>query len=218
MKASTSRFSNRVDDYVKYRPHYPQQIIELLADKIELTTSDIVADIGSGTGISTELFLNNKNNVYAVEPNKEMRLAAEKSFRGNINFTSIDGTAEKTNLPDKDIDIIFSGTAFHWFNREVARTEFERILKPGGHVVLAWNVRKKEDPFQKEYKKILDQIPEFGNSTHTNIKDPEISQFFYPKIMHKEIVQNSQIFNLIGLQGRLLSSSYCPKEEFYLKN
>src|SRR5258708_9080998 len=142
MKTSTSRFSDRVEDYVKYRPRYPQQIIEVLENKIELNVGSVVADIGSGTGISTGLFLNNGNKVFAVEPNKEMREAAESIYLKESNFISVNGTAEKSNLEERSIDIIFSAQAFHWFNARETKNEFNRILKPNGHIVLVWNIRK----------------------------------------------------------------------------
>lgn len=211
MKTNTTRFSDRVDDYIKYRPLYPKEILELLSDKIGLSASKIIADIGSGTGISTALFLSNGNQVYGVEPNKEMRQAAEFSFSNNKNFKSVNGTAENTNLPDRSVDLIFSGQAFHWFDRDLAKIEFKRILKPVGDLAFVWNIRKEDDDFQKKYLEILQEIPEYKDVKHTNIKDKEISEFFSPKKMYKQIISNSQAFDLQGLQGRLLSSSYCPK-------
>jgi precorrin-6B methylase 2 len=70
---STKRFSNRVGNYSSYRPRYPKSLINLLIQKISLTPELIIADIGSGTGISTEPFLENGNTVYGIEPNREMR-------------------------------------------------------------------------------------------------------------------------------------------------
>ncbi|MGH2646744.1 MAG: class I SAM-dependent methyltransferase [Ginsengibacter sp.] len=210
-KTNTTRFSDRIDDYVKYRPLYPQQLIEILKNKIAFNNSFVIADIGSGTGISSQLFISNGNKVYGVEPNKQMREAAELFFLKEKNFITIDGTAEKTTLQENSIDIIFCGQAFHWFNRNLARIEFERILKDDGHIVLAWNVRKQDDDFQKEYEKMLQQIPGYNEVNHKNISDEIIKDFFSPRIMHKESVENSQVFNLKGLKGRLQSSSYFPK-------
>ena len=152
MKTNTTRFFDRVEDYIKYRPGYPKQIIGILSHKIGLNQNSIIADIGSGTGISSNLFLTNGNKVYAVEPNKEMREAAELIYATNSNFISVNGTAEKTNLKERSVDIIFCAQAFHWFNSNKAKKEFNRVLKPSGHIVLAWNVRKENDGFQKDYE------------------------------------------------------------------
>lgn len=217
-KSTTTRFSDRVDDYVKYRPGYPMQAIEILKDKSVLNKSSIIADIGSGTGISSKLFINNGNKVYGVEPNKEMREAAESFFSEDKNFISVHGTAEETNLPGESIDVIFSGQAFHWFNKNVAKNEFNRILKNDGHIVLVWNERDERDNFQKEYENILQQIPEYHEVNHKNISDKEIGEFFEPKKMRKEIIQNLQVFNFEGLQGRLKSSSYFPKQGSFYEN
>jgi len=212
MKTNTTRFSDRVDDYIKYRPGYPEQIIGILANKIGLNQDSIIADIGSGTGISTSLFLKNGNKVFGVEPNKEMREAAELIFATNLNFISVNGTAEKTNLKELSVDIIFCAQVFHWFNFNETKKEFKRILKPDGHIVLVWNVRKENDGFQKEYESILQSIPEYNDVTHRNITDKEIFDFFSPNSMQKIVLPNQQALDLDGLKGRLKSSSYCPKE------
>jgi SAM-dependent methyltransferase len=212
MKISIKRFSDRVEDYVKYRPAYPIHVVSILKNKFVLDEFSIIADIGSGTGISSKLFIDNGNKVYGVEPNKQMREAAELFFLENKNFVSISGTAEETNLPNKSIDLIFSGQAFHWFDKNSAKKEFNRILKKEGHIVLAWNERDEKDDFQKEYEKILQQIPEYAEVNHKNISDDQISTFFSPAKMHKESIENLQIFNLESLKGRLRSSSYFPKQ------
>src|SRR5689334_13983183 len=98
MSDSTTRFSNRVDDYIKYRPSYPVGILDLLKKDYGLTSSSVIADIGSGTGISTGLFLKNGNPVIGIEPNKEMREAAERLLKGYPKFRSVSATAEATTL------------------------------------------------------------------------------------------------------------------------
>ena len=132
MHDSTKRFSSRVENYTRYRPGYPAEIIDLLRDECGLTKDSVIADIGSGTGKLTELFLANGNRVWGVEPNREMRQAGERLLRHFGKFTSIDGTAEATMLPDRGADFIIAGQAFHWFDREKCQPEFLRILKPGG--------------------------------------------------------------------------------------
>ena len=132
---STKRFASRVENYIKYRPGYPAAILDLLKDKCGLSSASVVADIGSGTGILTELFLRNSHRVFAVEPNREMREAAERLLAQYPNFTSVSGTAEAATLKDQSIDFVTASQAFHWFDREQSRREFIRILKPGGWVV-----------------------------------------------------------------------------------
>ena len=212
MNKSTTRFFDRVDDYIKYRPGYPSEVITILVYEIGLDATKIIADIGAGTGISTQLFLNNGNKVFAVEPNKEMRDASVSLLSKNKNFTSVEGTAEKSNLKDGSIDLIFSGQAFHWFDKNLAKIECTRILKPAGNIVLAWNVRNEQDEFQKEYAKILSNIDDYNKVTHKNISEEDIAAFFSPRKFHKESIENCQAFDLEGLKGRLKSSSYCPKE------
>src|SRR5665213_328117 len=212
MKDNTKRFSDRVEDYIKYRPNYPGNLTPFLKENIGLNESKIIADIGSGTGISSIPFLKNNNKVFGVEPNKEMREAAEKLLSVYPNFESVGGSSEKTNLPGNSVDILFAGQAFHWFDKTKSKTEFERILKKNGNIVLVWNSRSVHSEFQQEYEKVLyETIEEYKLVNHRNISGEEITQFFNPKKVNKATLENQQILDLNGLKGRLLSSSYCPK-------
>jgi SAM-dependent methyltransferase len=213
MNNSTKRFSDRVEDYVKYRPHYPAAILPLLATVYGFDAGWVVADIGSGTGISTELFLGNGNRVYAVEPNREMREKAETFLAGYPGFVSIDGTAEATGLPERLARLMVAGQAFHWFDPVATRREFARIAAPGAVVALVWNERKTETAFEKEYETlILQYAGEYRTVKHRNIDDLQIDGFFAPAAVRLDRFANEQLFDLAGLTGRLLSSSYTPKD------
>src|SRR2546425_2847648 len=139
MENPLPHFTRRVENYIKYRPRYPQVIIDLLQRACHLTTTAVIADIGSGTGLLTELFLNNGYRVFGIEPDPDMRAAAEWLLRGYPRFTSIAATAEATSLADHSVDVVTAGQAFHWFDHEQARREFLRILVPKGWAVLVWN-------------------------------------------------------------------------------
>ena len=153
---SKTRFSSRVEAYVAARPGYPKEVIGLLQDRIELTPASRVVDVGSGTGISCELFLQNGNPVTAVEPNEAMRAAAEKALAHFAGFRSVNGSAEATTLPDQSADLVISAQAFHWFDRSATRREFLRILRTGGFVLLMWNDRKLTGTaFLEDYEKLL---------------------------------------------------------------
>ncbi|HEV2436070.1 MAG TPA: class I SAM-dependent methyltransferase [Verrucomicrobiae bacterium] len=209
---STQRFSSRVENYIKYRPGYPADVLELLRQKCGLTGNSVVADIGSGTGILTELCLRNGNPVFGVEPNRDMREAAERLLVKYANFTSVAGTAEATTLQDRSVDFITASQAFHWFDREQARREFLRILKPGGWAVLIWNERIMASPFAKAYEHLLRTYGtdyEEVNHKHTDAK--MIGPFFGVNGCEQAGFPNRQIFDREGLKGRLLSSSYAPE-------
>ncbi len=213
MKNSTTRFSDRVENYVKFRPHYPNEIIGYLKSENILKDNYVIADIGSGTGISAELFLQKGNNVFGVEPNKEMREAGEKILSGYSNFMSVKGTAESTTLEDKSIDLIISAQAFHWFDTAKAKSEFKRILKNGRYAVLIWNSRKlNSTPFSTEYEKLLIKYgTDYKEVRHENTNDTIFNSFFDSGYIEKEF-QTEQVFDFEGIKGRLLSSSYAPVE------
>ena len=212
---ATTRFSSRVDDYIKTRPHYPIEILDLLAAKCELTPESVIADIGSGTGILTKLFLENGNPVIGVEPNKEMREAGEEYLREYARFNSVDGTSESTRLPGKAIDIIVAGQAFHWFDQAKARVEFMRILNDGGWVALLWNDRRVDStPFLSAYEALLQEFgTDYNEINHKNVQDKAVFKTFFGMAPGEAMFDNVQRFDFDGLMGRIGSSSYMPGRE-----
>jgi len=212
-KDSTKRFSDRVENYIKYRPSYPEKLIQELEKKQIISLDTVIADIGSGTGIFTELLLKTGCQVYAIEPNNEMKVAAEKKLQKYSNFTSVSGTAENTKLTSNSIDLVTVAQAFHWFDLETTRVEFQRILKEKKFVALVWNVRLLKIDFQKEYNELLLlHCPDYISADHRRISEENIKEFF-GSITEYFSCENSQFFDFNGLKGRVLSSSYSPKED-----
>ncbi|MEO0455451.1 MAG: methyltransferase domain-containing protein [Cyanobacteria bacterium P01_A01_bin.114] len=207
----TQRFSNRVADYVQYRPDYPPALLAYLTQHCGLTPEDVVADVGSGTGMLSRHFLENGNAVYGVEPNPDMGAAAVSLLENYAYFNPIDAPAEATQLLTDSVDWVVAGQAFHWFNRPVVRTEFERILKPGGWVALVWNDRLESDPFQQAYEQfLLAYATDYRHINHRHVTPAVLADFFSPNPMRMATFENSQIFDFEGLKGRLLSCSYAP--------
>jgi SAM-dependent methyltransferase len=209
----TKRFSTRVDDYISARPRYPEMVIAVLRDACGLTPASVVADVGAGTGILTELFLRNGNRVFAVEPNPEMREAGERQLKHDANFLSVAGRAEATTLASGSVDFVAAGQAFHWFDRGPARDEFVRILKPGGWVVLIWNERLTDaTPFLKAYEQLLERYAtDYAQVDHKQIDEGVLAAFFGPGGFNLKVLGNRQDFDYAGLEGRLRSSSYTPE-------
>ncbi len=213
MNDTVARFSNRVANYVKYRPGYPPAVLELFKKEMGLRPSSVVADVGSGTGLSAKLFVEYGNTVYGVEPNAAMRDAAEESFKDFPDFASWNGTAEDTDLLDDSVDFVIAAQAFHWFDPGKTRIEFERILKPGGYVVLMWNERQLDTTeFLREYEKLLlKYATDYEKVRHENFDQQKLGDFFQTGY-ERATFQNIQIFDFAGLLGRLLSASYMPAE------
>ena len=209
---ATSRFYDRVADYVQYRPHYPPEILDLLAANCGLTPDSVIADIGSGTGILTKLFLDNDNAVVGIEPNREMRLAGEEFLEDYGRFTSLDGTAETTGLPANTFNFVLAGQAFHWFDRIKTRAECKRILQDDGWVVLVWNDRRVDSTaFLRDYEALLQQhATDYNQINHKNVQDPTVFAAFFGGPFFEAAFDNVQHFDFDGLMGRLHSSSYIP--------
>ncbi len=211
---STSRFSDRVADYIKYRPGYPPEVFDTLAAANHLTPASVIADLGSGTGILTAEFLQRGNTVYAIEPNDTMRAAAESLLARNDRFFSVNGTAEATTLPDASVDLIVAGQAFHWFDVANARRECSRILRPGGIAVLLWNDREVDTtPFLQAYEQLLlEKGTDYAAVDHKNVTPEQLAAYFGNEGYEVQAFDNAQRFDWDGLYGRAMSSSYVPGE------
>jgi SAM-dependent methyltransferase len=209
----TQRFSSRVENYIRYRPHYPPAVVDLFRKKFGLVSTTIIADIGSGTGILSELLLQNGGPVFGVEPNREMREAAERLLKGYPGFHSVSGTAEATTLEDQSVNLITAGQAFHWFERDPAREEFLRILKRGGCVALLWNDRDvTSQPFSRAYEHLVRTFgTDYEAVNHKQIDATAIGSFFGDGRFKQATFPNQQTMDWEGLKGRLMSSSYAPE-------
>jgi SAM-dependent methyltransferase len=228
---SPYRFSRRVDNYIKYRPHYPTALLDVLQLECGLTNAHIVADIGSGTGILSELFLAHGNLVFGIEPDPNMRSGGEHYLRTYPHFRSIAATAEATTLANHSVDFVTAGQAFHWFDHRQARDEFARILRPGGWVVLVWNLHRTiETPFlaaleefwlknftsEEPQNQATDQVlsscgertkaPESLRLRYQRARQEIIAPFFMHGVFREKVLSNPLICDWDGLKGRVLSA------------
>ena len=213
MLDSRERFSERVEDYIRYRPGYPFELVTALLEGLGDPRTLDAADIGSGTGIFTRLLLERGVSVSGVEPNAGMRRAAEEALQSFTGYTSIAGSAENSGLADASLDLLTAAQAFHWFRNARTRVEFARILKPDGRLALIWNRRRIAEPFQRDYEALLREFaPEYDKVNHLALGDEEIGAFFEPGKMSLSVFDNRQQLDFESLLGRLRSSSYCPAE------
>lgn len=210
----TARFSDRVQDYVRWRPGYPPAVVQALRDDLGLRPSHVVADVGSGTGILSRLLVENGNEVYGVEPNREMAAVAEADLGITGRFHDVDGRAEATSLPDRSVDLVTAGQAFHWFKVPESRAEFRRILRPAGGVALVWNLRKLDStPFLRDYEAFLHRWSnDYQEVSAQYAKEESLRGLFGERGWIERRFDSAQHFGLEGLRGRLLSSSYTPRE------
>jgi SAM-dependent methyltransferase len=206
------RFSTRAGNYAKYRPGYPREILGLFERECGLANESTVADIGSGTGIFSELFLEHGNEVFAIEPNAEMRAAAERFLAGHAKFHSVNGSAEDTSLTDGSVDLIGAAQAFHWFQPAHARREFLRVLRPCGFAVILWNQRKSSGTaFLEAYEDLLNRFGTgYADVRHRWHNERDLSEFFGTHAIKRANFPNHQAHDWEALKGRLLSSSYTP--------
>jgi ubiquinone/menaquinone biosynthesis C-methylase UbiE len=209
------RFSNRAADYIRYRPGYPATALEVLRAECGLRPGHVVADIGSGTGFLSELFLKNGNRVYGVEPNEAMRQAGEEYLAAYDGFSSIDGSAESTTLADASVDFVTAGQAFHWFEQNAARREFSRISKPSGWVVVLWNERLTDTtPFLRDFEALLRKFgTDYSRVNESHPREEQMRDFFQHHAYRQQRMSNFQEFDLEGLAGHVRSSSYMPAND-----
>jgi len=206
---ATSRFSDRVRDYISSRPSYPSGAIDAILDGLGDPCTLLAADIGAGTGISARLLADRGVQVRAVEPNAEMRAGAECHPR--VEFS--EGTGERTGLGDGCVRLVVAAQAFHWLRAGPALAEFRRILKLGGRAALMWNDRDARDPMTVEYTRILREASGFSRAAEDRSASGEAilaSPYFTGGRLLE--FRNEQRLDRAGLMGRAMSASYCPKE------
>jgi ubiquinone/menaquinone biosynthesis C-methylase UbiE len=211
----THRFDKRAAVYAKYRPGYPKGILDILRSEIGFNPHTSVADIGSGTGLLSRLFLENGNRVYGVEPNDEMRLHAEQALSSFPGFISVRGRAESTTLKAASVDLITVAQALHWFDGDQAIREFERILGKNGYLCVLYNDRNINDPFMKAYEDVVqkharDRAEVLDVWRSEPWKEDNLSTFFHERKYGRFTLPNEQFLNLKGLLGRMMSASYMP--------
>ena len=208
---TAARFDSRVANYAAYRPGYPREMIAFLRDELGLRSDSVVADVGSGTGILSEMLLSEGCRVFAVEPNGAMREAAEEALGHHANFASVAGTAEATTLGDASVDLVTAAQAFHWFDVEKARAEVRRILKPEGWAVVVWNNRRTDSTaFLRDYESLLRRFgTDYAQVAATYGNENSLRKFFTSGYRRKRF-DNFQLFDFDGLRGRMLSASYVP--------
>jgi len=207
------RFSNRAELYLKYRPSYPDVLLQLLEQEAGFSPSSCIADIGSGTGFSSELLLKCGCKVFGVEPNDAMRQIAEGYLKHYPEFVSQKGSAGKTLLPNQSVDGILCAQSFHWFHDSATLQEFRRIARPDAKLAIVWYDRDEAHPFQQAYQELIDRYAiDYQLISHKQISDEEISTFFGHSGYQKFIIPHEQRLDLDGLIGRTLSCSYMPNE------
>jgi len=208
---STQRFSNRVADYVQFRPTYPEAVFDTLVALLPVELPRSAADIGSGTGIFSRGLLARGFEVYAVEPNAEMRAQAEAGLASNPRFCSRSARAEATQLPDRCVSLIVAAQAFHWFDRAQCRSEWQRLLLPGGIVGLVWNQRRLGSAFMQAYEDVMQRLPEYDQISRSQRDQAAVADLFGAGRFETLEYPNHQSFDWAGLRGRVLSSSYAPQ-------
>ena len=206
----TERFSMRAQDYARYRPSYPDAVVQTLSREAGLTPQALVADVGAGTGIMSELLLTNGNTVVAVEPNAEMRSLAEKRLGGRRGFRSVDGTAEATTLDPHSVDAVICAQAFHWFDPAGAVREFARIVRPTGFIALLWNIRDNASPFMRDYELLIRSHDARVAGRRKDHASREVLEATFGSRLRFRAFPHHHELDWEGFRGRLISSSYIP--------
>ncbi len=210
------RFTGLAGIYAKYRPSYPEAFLRYLYSDVGLGRNSVIADIGSGTGILTELLLKENSTVYGVEPNEDMRETAENALSRYPNFISVNGTAENTGLDASSLDFVTVAQAFHWFDRQAFKAECRRVLKEKGKVILVYNARDSENELVTENDAVIRRYcPDYmaasggmrGGST------VEYADFFKGGACDFKVFKNDVVYDEDGFIGRNMSGSYAPKKD-----
>lgn len=210
---ATERFSSRADAYAAARPGYPRELATLLIGELTLPPGALVADLGSGTGLSCLPFLQAGCRVIGVEPNAAMRAAGDKFLAGHPGFRSVAGTAEATTLADASVDLVIAAQAAHWFDAAAARREALRILRRPPRAALIWNDRiATGSAFAEGYERLLREFgTEYEKIRHRHAHQGLVAEFFGHTRFREAVLPNPTAVDWPTLVARVESASYMPQ-------
>ncbi len=211
---STTRFSTKAGVYAKARPRYPASVVTFLESQGVLKQGDVIVDLGSGTGLSAQPFLDAEYSVIGIEPNDAMRAEGNRYLASYPRFRAISGKAEATSLKDHTADVVLAGQVFHYFDIEKTRAEAQRILRSPGWFVAMWNHRNHQSTqLHQQYEALLRRYcPEYHKLAEL-YRSPERSAAFFGPGYGDATLQNPQQLDWEIFEARVLSSSYIPKPE-----
>jgi SAM-dependent methyltransferase len=202
----TRRFHDRAQDYAHYRPGYPPAVVDFLLAGWPVN-GRTAADVGAGTGISARMLAEAGLDMIAIEPNADMRQMALPHPR----VRWIDGTAEATGLPGTSVDLVLVAQAFHWFDRERALAEFQRILRRDGRLVILWNRRSRTDPFTLGYRQALEATAGEAPAEKVEFVPAAVAASGRFSGLRAASFPNRQPLTVEELLGRARSTSTVPK-------
>ena len=209
--ANETIFTTKASEYANSRPSYAKKAIDKILSEL-LKEGDLIADIGSGTGIFSKEFLSRGYEVYCVEPNEAMRKEAESAHGNNQLFHSVAASAENTSLTSGSISLVTAASAFHWFDTKAFYTECKRILKPDGYVCLLAN-RRKYDEFTKAQHAICERCCQnFTSLSHGTDKMLRLADEFFQGGYHTGVFEFPLTYTKKKFVSRSLSSSYAPEK------
>ncbi|SFD11398.1 class I SAM-dependent methyltransferase [Ruminococcus albus] len=210
---TSKKFDGRAKDYTAGRPSYPSELIDRLYDRYGFSKNSVIADVGSGTGKFARLLLERDSEVYCVEPNDDMRLAAKDELRVFAGYHSVNGDSENTSLGSGSVDFVTSAQAFHWFDTDRFRAECRRILKTGGIAVLVWNIRDMSAAINRElYDLFKAYCPEFRGFGGGIKKDDESIVSFFSGNYERISFAHPLFYDKERYTARCLSGSYSLKQ------
>jgi len=210
---SIQRFSQRAENYDKFRPSYPHALLQFLHAAIPITPELMIADIAAGTGIFTEQITAWGNQVYVVEPNRSMRQMAHRRLAACGQCTFLDGTAESTGLLEDSVDLFVSAQAFHWFDLVKTRAEFERVGRNSPHVAIVWNLRNTKSAFEMGYEDFIrTYATDYLKVSQRKMDTLEVRSFFAPSSSLYRVFGHIDWLTQEQLVGRTLSYSFLPDE------
>ena len=204
----TGRFSDRANDYRRYRPDYPAAALDAILEGPVRPSARVAADVGAGTGISARQLAARGVSVHAIEPNAEMRAAAAPHER----VTWHAGTAESTGLESAGMDLVLCAQAFHWFRVPDALAEFHRILKPGGRLAVMWNTRDRSDALTRGYTDAIAAVEGEDPMERMRFEAQAVATGGFFMAPAELRFPHAQVLDRAGLVGRATSASYVPKD------
>lgn len=200
---SRERFSAVAGGYDRYRPGYPDAMLDWMAATTGAGPGARVADLGCGTGIFTRILAGRGYDVAGIEPNEAM-LAQARAAGGGATYQR--GDAAATGLPGGSVTLCTAAQAFHWFELAPTLAELARVLVPGGWSFAIWNLRT-DGPFNDDYERVLLETSREYKAVNDSIDPRTPIAAALPHALQHE-TRNDERLGWEMVLGRSRSASY----------
>jgi SAM-dependent methyltransferase len=193
------RFETTAATYAAYRELYPPAFFAEAAEALRLTGREALIDLGTGPGLLALGFAPYVSRIVGVDPEPAMLAEARAAAaRTGVDFPLTLGRAEEVDLGR--FDIVTIGRALHWMEREATLAALDRMLAPGGRILICGATSRDANPWHAAYGAVLKAWGDGREGRHRRVHEHffDGSRYIHVGDVQVEYVQETSVEALIA--------------------